>query len=147
MVNSKLDYPFILQRLPFENYTNSVLDPRQNGSSADASPQEEECDFSVSDSESFSEEANVDPQEVILQGCHRGIVNPNYPGFQHLAHTLNYSLEGVVPDSDVLEYNLSGTAGADSNRFNNNPGEEEAEYEKIDSVNRLDSVENIQKVV
>lgn len=119
----------------------SVLDPHQTGSSVDASPQEEECDFSVSDSESFSEEANENPQEVILQSCHRGIVNPNYPGFQHLAHTLNYSLDGV-PDSDELDCN-----GADSNRFNNNPGEEEAEYEKIDSVNRLDSVENIQKVL
>lgn len=88
----------------------------------------------------------MDSREVI-QSCQRGIVNPNYPGFQHLAHTLNYSLE-QSPDSDGFAYDLSTKASLDSNRFNNNNNnpDEEAAYEKIDSVNRLDSVENIQKV-
>lgn len=44
------------------------------------SPSEEERAFELSDTDEMSENG--------IQTLPRGIVNPNYPGFQHLAHTL-----------------------------------------------------------
>lgn len=85
----------------------------------------------------------------------RGIVNPNYPGFQHLAHTLNYSLK-ASSDTDFTDDDfecdsgstkfLTDSANNINNNNNNNNEETEFPIDKIDSVNRLDSVENIQKV-
>lgn len=81
-------------------------------------------------------------------------MNPNYPGFQHLAHTLDYSIKASSDTDftdDDLEYefptaklNLDAN-NINNNNNNNNNNSEDIEY-KIDSVNRLDSVENIQKV-
>lgn len=76
-------------------------------------------------------------------------MNPNYPGFQHLAHTLDYSIKASSDTDftdDDFEYESStAKLNAEANNINNNNNEEDVEY-KIDSVNRLDSVENIQKV-
>lgn len=80
----------------------------------------------------------------------RGIVNPNYPGFQHLAHTLDYSIKASSDTDftdDDFECESLNTAKTDVNNINNN-NVEDTDYpiDHIDSVNRLDSVENIQKV-
>lgn len=84
----------------------------------------------------------------------RGIVNPNYPGFQHLAHTLDYSIK-ASSDTDFTDDDFECESASTkfltettNNINNNNNNNEETEYplDKIDSVNRLDSVENIQKV-
>ncbi|XP_045470172.1 general transcriptional corepressor trfA isoform X2 [Harmonia axyridis] len=131
-----------------------------SASSADTSPQDEERDFDVSDSESFSDEGNLNRRrrtKTVIQ--RRGIVNPNYPGFQHFAHALDYTIK-VSSDTDLTdddyECELVGTENRtqfiekndDINNLNNNNVEETEDFQidKIDSVNRLDSVENIQKV-
>lgn len=120
-----------------------LVDAHQSCSSVDSSPQDEERDFDISDSESISEEGNLSNQ-VTLQ--HRGIVNPNYPGFQHLAHTLDYSIK-ASSDTDFTDDDESLTArlNAEENNINNNNNVEDT-VDHIDGVNRLDSVENIQKV-
>ncbi|XP_044752738.1 general transcriptional corepressor trfA isoform X2 [Coccinella septempunctata] len=132
----------------------------QSASSVDTSPQDEERDFDISDSESISDESNLNKQrrhKTVIQ--RRGIVNPNYPGFQHFAHALDYTIK-VSSDTDLTdddyECELVGTENRpqfieksdDINNINNNNIEETEEFQidKIDSVNRLDSVENIQKV-
>ncbi|XP_031343872.1 uncharacterized protein PF11_0213 isoform X2 [Photinus pyralis] len=119
-------------------------DVHQSNSSIDASPQDEDRGFDISDSESLSDEGNLNTRETLQR---RGIVNPNYPGFQHLAHTLDYTIK-TSSDTDFtdddFDYDSSTTKlTAEENNINNN--NEDVEY-KIDSVNRLDSVENIQKV-
>ncbi|CAG9769158.1 unnamed protein product [Ceutorhynchus assimilis] len=95
-------------------------------SSASASPQDEDRAFDPSDSAESSDEGNDYSTTDIRQTSVKGFVNPNYPGFQHLAHTLDF-------DEETL------------NNANNNNEEYEL-ADKFDSVNRLDSVENIQKV-
>ncbi|KAF5274698.1 hypothetical protein FQA39_LY07090 [Lamprigera yunnana] len=127
---------------------DSLLDyeeAHQSGSSIDASPQDEDRGFDISDSESLSEDRNLNSSETLQR---RGIVNPNYPGFQHLAHTLNYTIK-TSSDTDFtdddFDYESTIKQNSDDNNINNNNNEQNAEY-KIDSVNRLDSVENIQKV-
>lgn len=127
----------------------------QSGSSAETSPQDEERVFDVSDSES-SDEGNLSNREATtLQ--RRGIVNPNYPGFQHLAHTLDYTIKTTSDDTDFTDDDFESETNdiaklhqqTDVNNINNNNNnnvEEEAGIDHIDSVNRLDSVENIQKV-
>ncbi|KAJ8952285.1 hypothetical protein NQ318_007453 [Aromia moschata] len=107
-------------------------------------PQDEDRGFDLSDSES-SEEGNLS-NGVVLQ--RRGIVNPNYPGFQHLAHTLDYGIRGssdtdLTDDDFECDDSLTAKLQAEANVNNNNV--EDTDYQ-IDSVNRLDSVENIQKV-
>ncbi|KAK5646291.1 hypothetical protein RI129_004755 [Pyrocoelia pectoralis] len=126
---------------------DSLLDyeeVHQSNSSIDASPQDEDRGFDISDSESLSDEGNLNTRETLQR---RGIVNPNYPGFQHLAHTLDYTIK-TSSDTDFtdddFDYDSSTTKlNAEENNINNN--NEDVEY-KVDSVNRLDSVENIQKV-
>lgn len=83
----------------------------------------------------------------------RGIVNPNYPGFQHLAHTLDYSIK-ASSDTDFTDDDYECEVApplpptltakvtvADVNCLNNNNNnnEEETEYQidQIESVNRL----------
>ncbi|KAK9872321.1 hypothetical protein WA026_017129 [Henosepilachna vigintioctopunctata] len=143
---------------------DSLLDyeeAQQSGSSAETTPQEEDRRFDVSDSESLSDDGNLNQRrrhKTILQ--RRGIVNPNYPGFQRFAHTLDYSIK-VSSDTDFTdddyECELASTENRsqyiekndDFNNINNNNNVEETDeclIDKVDSVNRLDSVENIQKV-
>lgn len=98
-------------------------------SSTSVSPQDEDRAFDPSDSADSSDEGNdySRPGSTdIRPNTLKGFVNPNYPGFQHLAHTLDF-------DDETL-----------NNANNNNEDYELAD--KFDSVNRLDSVENIQKV-
>ncbi|XP_018568822.1 general transcriptional corepressor trfA [Anoplophora glabripennis] len=126
---------------------DSLLDyeeAHQSCSSADTSPQEEDRGFDISDSES-SEDGNLSNRGTLQR---RGIVNPNYPGFQHLAHTLDYSIKASsdtdFTDDDFECESLTAKLQAEANANNNN-NVEDTDYQ-IDSVNRLDSVENIQKV-
>ncbi|RZC39582.1 WRKY transcription factor protein 1, partial [Asbolus verrucosus] len=120
----------------------------QSVSSADTSPQDEDRGFDISDSDS-SEESNLSNRGTgTLQ--RRGIVNPNYPGFQHLAHTLDYSIKASSDTDftdDDFECESLTTTRTDVNNINNNNVEDtDYQIDHIDSVNRLDSVENIQKV-
>lgn len=124
------------------------LDVHQSCSSVESTPQDEDRSFDLSDSESLSEEGNSSNGITIQR---RGIVNPNYPGFQHLAHTLEYSIKAssdtdfTDDDFDCESYNVK--LDIEANNINNNNNEEtEYQIDHIDSVNRLDSVENIQKV-
>ncbi|KAL1514282.1 hypothetical protein ABEB36_003563 [Hypothenemus hampei] len=94
------------------------------GSSIQASPQEENRLFDSADSADSSDEGN-DCSTNGKQALLRSFINPNYPGFQHLAHTLNF-------DEDHL------TGGE-----NNNNENFEITLDKIDSAN---VVENIQKI-
>ena len=89
-----------------------------------------------------------------------GIINPNYPGFQHLAHTLVYGLmvpaisDTELTDDDfecesVTTGKLTETNNIINNNNNNGNGNQEegtTDDSGVDSVNRLDSIENIQKV-
>lgn len=129
----------------------------QSCSSTETTPQEEDRIFDISDSESLSEDGNASPEIITIQ--RRGIVNPNYPGFQHLAHTLDYTIK-IPSDTDLTDddidceqsynnaNNLQKTIDNDNNNNNDQIEEEDTDYhlDHIDSVNRLDSVENIQKV-
>lgn len=96
----------------------------------------------------------------------RGIVNPNYPGFQHLAHTLDYTIkassdtdytdddfECETNDDIIKQQQQTDVNNINNNNNNNNIEDDDTSIEQqfeqidhIDSVNRLDSVENIQKV-
>lgn len=123
-----------------------LLEAQQSCSSIDTSPQDEDRCFDLSDEESLSDDGNISGEHPVQS---RGIVNPNYPGFQHLAHTLDYTIK-VCSDTDFTDddLDLDDTAtkiNSDANNINNNNNNDDVEY-KIDSVNRLDSVENIQKV-
>ncbi|KAL3280658.1 hypothetical protein HHI36_003894 [Cryptolaemus montrouzieri] len=132
----------------------------QSGSSTDATPQDEDRGFDISDTESLSDDGNLNRrrrQKTVLQ--RRGIVNPNYPGFQHFAHTLDFTIK-VSSDTDFTDDDYECEVVSSENRtqfiekddeynnINNNNVEEtdDRQVDKIDSVNRLDSVENIQKV-
>ncbi|XP_014370136.2 schwannomin-interacting protein 1 homolog isoform X1 [Papilio machaon] len=73
-----------------------------NESSPDTTPLDEEKTFENSDTDEMSEN--------IVHPVPRGIVNPNYPGFQHLAHTLQdystnietfYQSENEMTDDDL----------------------------------------------
>ncbi|PSN35609.1 hypothetical protein C0J52_24480 [Blattella germanica] len=123
-------------------------DGQQSSSSLDVSPQGDEyrC-FSheeLSDSDSLSDDGNCRGPLTTTGG--RGIVNPNYPGFQHLAHQLHPS------DSDETEEEgdsrSNNNYNNNNNNNNNNNGDDDVDdsvESKIDSVNHLDSVENFQK--
>lgn len=120
-------------------------DGQHSSSSLDVSPQGDEyrCfsheDFT--DSDSLSDDGNCRGPAGA-----RGIVNPNYPGFQHLADQLHPS-----DTDDTEEEAYTGSNNNYNNNNNNNNGDEDNNgYEhgiesKIDSVNHLDSVENFQK--
>lgn len=65
-------------------------------SSPSASPQDEERAFDPSDSAESSDEGNdySRPTSTDIRSAPiKGFVNPNYPGFQHLAHTLDFDDE------------------------------------------------------
>lgn len=139
-----------------KNYSLTILssccisDVHQIASSADTSPQDEDRGFDISDSESSDEGNLLSNRPNTVQ--RRGIVNPNYPGFQHLAHTLDYSINKASSDTDFTDDDFECDDPLNSkaivnniNNNNNNINDDTDEYH-IDSVNRLDSVENIQKV-
>ena len=68
-------------------------------------------------------------------------MNPNYPGFQHLAHTLDYSIKASSDTDftdDDFECESLNTAKTDVNNINNNNVEDtDYQIDHIDSVNRL----------
>lgn len=66
-------------------------------------PSQEHTPSEISD---WSEEAN-------LKGSCRGIINPNYPGFQHLGPTL-------LSDDDLTEIECDYSHEREANEFNNN---------------------------
>lgn len=121
-------------------------DGRQSSSSLDVSPQGDEYRYfsheELTDSDSLSDDGNCRGPAGA-----RGIVNPNYPGFQHLADQLHQS------DTDDTEED--GVTGSSNNNYNNNNNNNNGDEDnngsdiviesKIDSVNHLDSVENFQK--
>ncbi|CAK1550015.1 unnamed protein product [Leptosia nina] len=94
---------------------------------------EELASFDQSDSEEMSEDS--------IHLIPRGIVNPNYPGFQHLAHTLQeyssnienfYQSENEMTDDDIdidiTEVDPKSDANYNYEELNNN---------KLDSLNLL----------
>lgn len=110
--------------LPQCSQTTFIADGQQSSSSLDVSPQGDEyrC-FSheeLSDSDSLSDDGNCRGSRG------RGIVNPNYPGFQHLAHELHASDEDSEDEDDDDDNNNSvnhlGSAGSkafyDKPKFN-----------------------------
>jgi hypothetical protein len=120
-------------------------DGQQSSSSLDVSPQGDEyrC-FSqeeLTDSDSLSDDGNCRGTAGT-----RGIVNPNYPGFQHLADQLQQS---DTDDTEEERYTRSNNNYNNNNNNNNededNNGSENVIESKIDSVNHLDSVDNFQK--
>lgn len=120
-------------------------DGQQSSSSLDVSPQGDEYRYfsheELTDSDSLSDDGNCRG----IAGA-RGIVNPNYPGFQHLADQLHQS-----DTDDTEEDGVTGSNNNYNNNNNNNNGDEDNNgsdkvvESKIDSVNHLDSVENFQK--
>ncbi|KAG5887887.1 hypothetical protein JTB14_015538 [Gonioctena quinquepunctata] len=96
---------------------------QQSCSSADISPQDEDRAFDISDSD-----------------------QPKLSRLQHLAHTLISDPDFTDDDTERTDYLESDALTAKLEaEANNNNNVEDTDY-KIDSVNRLDSVENIQKV-
>lgn len=66
----------------------------------------------------------------------RGIINPNYPGFQHLAHTLAEHFvdhQFDQSDSDVSEFEVELKSSADSDNGNNN---NDTDLDKIEEILR-----------
>ncbi|XP_047516179.1 schwannomin-interacting protein 1 homolog isoform X3 [Pieris napi] len=89
-----------------ENITNTSKDiittVNTNDSKSITSVNEEQPFYDISDTEEMSEDS--------IHRVSRGIVNPNYPGFQHLAHTLQeynsnienfYHSENEMTDDDI----------------------------------------------
>ncbi|XP_047986817.1 schwannomin-interacting protein 1 homolog [Leguminivora glycinivorella] len=118
-----------------EAATENFLAPRESflGSnvSSNTTPIEDERPFDHSDTDEMSENGS--------RPVPRGIVNPNYPGFQHLAHTLQdyssnienfYHSENDMTDDDIdleitessyePELNLNETTIVCKNINNNN---------------------------
>lgn len=118
-------------------YILIVTEAQPSGSSTDTTPQDEDRAFDISDSE--SEDGNLSNRGTLQR---RGITNPNYPGFQHFAYSLNFR---TTPDADLTDDDLECDTFTKFQEEANNNNITETDY-KIDSVNRLDSIENIQKV-
>jgi len=116
-------------------------DRQHSSSSLDVSPQQDEY-------RCFSHEELSDSDSSDEGNC-RGIVNPNYPGFQHLARHLQHSdRDDTEEKGDTCNNNNNNYK---NNNNNNNNGDEHTDdflsviESMIDSVNHLDSVENFQK--
>ncbi|KAG5674728.1 hypothetical protein PVAND_004680 [Polypedilum vanderplanki] len=58
---------------------------------------------------SLADLSSPDPQELheVLRSYPRGIINPNYPGFQHLAHTLAEHFIGHTYESNSSDSEIS----------------------------------------
>ncbi|XP_069354249.1 schwannomin-interacting protein 1 homolog isoform X3 [Maniola hyperantus] len=112
--------------------------------STDSTPADEERAFALSDSEEMSEKS--------IHPVLRGIVNPNYPGFQHLAHTLqdystnigssNHSENDMTDDdldieiSESTSYNVNGNLIEEG--FNNiNKNNETTRQRKLQNFSLL----------
>uniref|UniRef100_A0A1B6KMA8 Schwannomin interacting protein 1 C-terminal domain-containing protein n=1 Tax=Graphocephala atropunctata TaxID=36148 RepID=A0A1B6KMA8_9HEMI len=110
------EYRFLCQPSPVNSLADDEDGQHSSGtSSSDASPEAE-------DYRSFSQSSDTDSEDRPV-AARRGIVNPNYPGFQHFASQLHSS------DSE------EDTTSLNNNNNNNNEEEEEIS----ESINQLDS--------
>ncbi|XP_075992427.1 schwannomin interacting protein 1 isoform X1 [Anticarsia gemmatalis] len=98
---------------------------------ADTTPIDEERAFEHSDTDEMSENG--------IHPVPRGIVNPNYPGFQHLAHTLQdyssnienfYHSENEMTDDDV-DVEITDLA------YEPEPNQNGTEYKNINNNNTV----------
>lgn len=96
--------------------------------------------FFISDVRSVSSSfcpslASPEPEEVKYP---RGIINPNYPGFQHLAHTLaehfvDHHFE--QSDSELSEFEVELKTTSDSDNGNNNSNNDmNGDLDKIEEI-------------
>ncbi|CAH4005701.1 unnamed protein product [Pieris brassicae] len=114
-----------------ENITNSSKDiittVNTNDSKTITSVNEDQPFYDISDTEEMSEDS--------IHRVPRGIVNPNYPGFQHLAHTLQeyssnienfYHSENEMTDddndTDITDFEIKD-ANENYKELNNNKSE------------------------
>ncbi|XP_023943957.2 putative leucine-rich repeat-containing protein DDB_G0290503 isoform X2 [Bicyclus anynana] len=104
------------------NWDENCIDKAND--STNSTPADEERAFEISDSDEMSEKS--------VHPVPRGIVNPNYPGFQHLAHTLQeyssnigscYNSENEMTDED-LDVEISDSTC----NFNRNVADDEFKY-------------------
>ncbi|CAH2234951.1 jg10426 [Pararge aegeria aegeria] len=127
-------------------YNVSLISDQANDST-ESTPADEERAFDISDTDEMSEK-KVHPVP-------RGIVNPNYPGFQHLAHTLqdyssnigsSYYSENEMTDDDLdieiidtTPYNINGNLMKEEfNSINNNKNNEAKANRKQKNNSLLD---------
>ncbi|XP_026727256.1 schwannomin-interacting protein 1 homolog isoform X3 [Trichoplusia ni] len=98
---------------------------------ADTTPIDEERAFEHSDTDEMSENG--------IHPVPRGIVNPNYPGFQHLAHTLQdyssnienfYHSENEMTDDDV-DIEITDLA------YEPEPNQNGTEYKNVNNNNTI----------
>ncbi|XP_055917299.1 myb-like protein H isoform X2 [Eupeodes corollae] len=101
-----------------DDYDDDQMDPHHNAESitriSELDPDEDSLmdDDDDEDEEYLSSQASSCTSVSTPQRSHfpRGIINPNYPGFQHLAHTLSehyISHQSSDPyDSDLSEYEM-----------------------------------------
>ena len=115
-------------------------------SSLDVSPQQDEY-------RCFSHE-DLSDSYLSDEGNCRGIVNPNCPGFQHLARHLHHSdTNDTEEEGDTCNFNKNNNNNNNykNNNNNNNNGDEHTDdclsvvESMIDIVIHLDGVENFQK--
>ncbi|XP_050361553.1 schwannomin-interacting protein 1 homolog isoform X2 [Nymphalis io] len=113
--------------------------------STNTTPADEERAFDFSDSDEMSEKS--------VHPVPRGIVNPNYPGFQHLAHTLQDYSSNIEPyyhsendmtdddlDADIIESNYNITE-----KFNNKQIKGDNNNKEIKCVEK-DNANNEQEI-
>ncbi|XP_069354246.1 schwannomin-interacting protein 1 homolog isoform X2 [Maniola hyperantus] len=127
-----------------DNRSTDTIWPENCIDSTDSTPADEERAFALSDSEEMSEKS--------IHPVLRGIVNPNYPGFQHLAHTLqdystnigssNHSENDMTDDdldieiSESTSYNVNGNLIEEG--FNNiNKNNETTRQRKLQNFSLL----------
>ncbi|XP_046961168.1 schwannomin-interacting protein 1 homolog isoform X2 [Vanessa cardui] len=108
--------------------------------STNTTPADEERAFDHSDSDEMSEKS--------VHPVPRGIVNPNYPGFQHLAHTLQEYSSNIEPyynsendmtdddlDADIIESNYNITTHFNNEQLKGDNNNEEIKCIEKENVN------------
>ncbi|KAL1123712.1 hypothetical protein AAG570_001485 [Ranatra chinensis] len=96
----------------------------------------EEGQDSCSSSEDFTPDGDCSDSDFEERSSSlpaRGIVNPNYPGFQHLAHQLH------SPQQDTFNNNNNNNDEEEEDLNHLGESEEEEYTKEIDAFNRLDS--------
>ncbi|XP_047544593.1 putative uncharacterized protein DDB_G0282133 isoform X2 [Vanessa atalanta] len=109
--------------------------------STNTTPADEERAFDLSDSDEMSEKS--------IHPVPRGIVNPNYPGFQHLAHTLQEYSSNIEPyyhsendmtdddlDADIIESNYNVTKHFNNEQLKGDNNNEEIKCVEKENVNK-----------
>nr|XP_026487414.1 schwannomin-interacting protein 1 homolog isoform X2 [Vanessa tameamea] len=109
--------------------------------STNTTPADEERAFDLSDSDEMSEKS--------IHPVPRGIVNPNYPGFQHLAHTLQEYSSNIEPyyhsendmtdddlDADIIESNYNVSKHFNNEQLKGDNNNEEIKCVEKENVNK-----------